>query len=112
MKAESPGHLDICPVVEGAFRLMGKKWTGLIVHVLASGEMRFSEIVDAVPGISSRILSQRLAELERGGVLARTVHAETPVRVSYALTEKGSALAPIVRGLADWAHRWAPAGSE
>jgi DNA-binding HxlR family transcriptional regulator len=106
MEADRPVSFEVCPIVEKAFGLMGKKWTGLIVHVLASGERRFSELLEAVPRISSRILSQRLAELEAGGVLARAVYPETPVRVMYSLTEKGRALIPIVRGLADWAHRW------
>jgi len=100
--------MEICPTVEGAFRLLGKKWTGLIVHVLAAGDRRFSELLEAIPRISSRILSQRLAELEAEGLLARTVYPDTPVRVQYSLTEKGKALRPILVGLAEWAHRWAP----
>jgi DNA-binding HxlR family transcriptional regulator len=88
---------------------MGRKWIGLIVHVLAEGEKRFSELAGTVPGISSRILSQRLAELESDGLVTRTVIPESPVRVHYALTDKGMELRPILAGLADWAHRWGEA---
>jgi DNA-binding HxlR family transcriptional regulator len=106
MKARKTRGIDICPTVEGAFRLMGKKWTGLILHVLSGGEKRFSELAETVPRISARILSQRLSELEKEGLIARTVFPETPVRVQYALTDKGRALTPILEGLVEWAHRW------
>jgi DNA-binding HxlR family transcriptional regulator len=88
---------------------MGRKWIGLIVHVLAEGEKRFSELAETVPGISARILSQRLAELESNGLVTRTVVPDSPVRVHYALTDKGMELRPVLSGLADWAHRWAGA---
>ncbi|MBN1837784.1 MAG: helix-turn-helix transcriptional regulator [Spirochaetales bacterium] len=104
-RRQSPAP-DICPVVEGAFRLLGKKWTGLILHVLGAGEKRFSELLGALPRISARILSQRLAELEVEGLVARVVLPEIPVRVQYSLTEKGRSLSPILEGVAEWAHRW------
>ena len=59
-----------------------------------------------VPGLSDRLLSRRLRELESEGLVERSVHAGTPARVSYALTDKGKALRPAIRELRAWAQRW------
>lgn len=68
--------------------------------------MRFADISRAVPGLSDRLLSTRLRELESEGLLERHVQAGTPVRVSYRLTEKGRELKPAIDELRDWAGRW------
>jgi DNA-binding HxlR family transcriptional regulator len=94
------------PEVEDAFTLIGKKWTGLLIHVLGAGPQRFSEIMREISHLSPRILTQRLKELVREGLVARTVIPSTPVQVEYALTEKGRQLIPLMKGIADWAHRW------
>ena len=90
--------------------LIGRRWTGAILQVLLQGPARFSEIAAALPAMTDRMLSGRLRELEAEGLVDRTVFPEVPVRVEYALTEKGRDLTPALDELAEWAHRWIPAG--
>jgi DNA-binding HxlR family transcriptional regulator len=86
--------------------MVGKRWSGAIISTLAGGPRRFGELHDSVPGLSERLLSERLRELEAAGIVERTVEDGTPVRVSYSLTEKGAELRPALRELHDWAQRW------
>ena len=97
----------LCPVVEDAFTLLGKKWTGLIIHVLGAGSRRFSDLLREITQLSPRILTQRLKELESAGIVEREVIPSTPVQVEYSLTEKGRQLIPLMKGIAEWAHEWA-----
>ena len=97
---------DVCPYYHEAVELLGKRWTGAIVHVLLPGAMRFSEIAQAIPQISDRLLSMRLRELESSGIIARRVWEAAPVRVEYELTPKGQALGPTVTELRRWACEW------
>jgi DNA-binding HxlR family transcriptional regulator len=95
-----------CTHYHRAVELIGKRWTGAIVFVLMEGPLRFSEVKQLVPELSDRLLSERLKELEAEGIVTRRVIDDSPVRVEYALTEKGRALEPVVRGLKSWAHSW------
>jgi DNA-binding HxlR family transcriptional regulator len=101
---------EVCPHFHAAIELIGKRWTGAIVSALTEQPLRFGELAKAVPGLSDRLLSQRLRELEDAGVVAREVEAGTPVRVTYSLTEKGADLEPAIRELRVWARRWKDAG--
>jgi DNA-binding HxlR family transcriptional regulator len=96
-----------CPVFQRAVEVIGKRWTGAIVRSMLSGSVRFSEILAGVPGLSDRLLSERLRELEAEGIVERHVYPETPVRIEYELTEKGRELEAIVYALDRWADRWA-----
>jgi DNA-binding HxlR family transcriptional regulator len=98
-----------CPRYHHAVELIGRRWTGAVIRVLLQGRARYHELRDAIPEISDRMLSERLRELEQEGVIDRVVVPESPVRVEYELTEKGRALEPVVRAIAKWAERWAPA---
>jgi len=89
-----------------AVELIGKRWTGAIVWALSERAHYYAELTQVVPGLSDRLLSQRLRELEAEGLVERCVHDGTPARVSYALTEKGRALRPAIRELRSWAQRW------
>ena len=100
----------VCPHFHAAIELIGKRWTGAIVSALTEGPLRFGELARAVPGLSDRLLSQRLRELEEEGVVKREVEAGSPVRVSYSLTEKGAELRPAIQELKLWAKRWQRAG--
>jgi DNA-binding HxlR family transcriptional regulator len=101
-----------CPHYHHAVEIIGRRWTGAIVRALLAGATRFSEITAAVPGLSDRLCSERLKELEAEGIVARRVIADTPVRVEYRLTEKGAALIEAVSALSRWATAWvAPDGS-
>jgi DNA-binding HxlR family transcriptional regulator len=95
-----------CPKYEEAMSLLGKRWTGLILRALLSGCDRFGSIAAYVPGLSDRVLSERLKELEAEGVIERRVHAETPVRIEYRLTAKGEELRPVLEAVQTWADRW------
>jgi DNA-binding HxlR family transcriptional regulator len=96
----------VCPYFHEAVELLGKRWTGAIVHVLLAGPMRFSELTHAIPQISDRLLSMRLKELEACGIVARQVYEGAPVRVEYELTAMGKALEPAVTALRAWACDW------
>ena len=95
-----------CPSYHRAVELIGRRWTGAILRALLSDVRRFNELASAVPGLSDRMLAERLRELESEGVVIRTVIPDTPVRVEYSLTEKGLALESAVRALAGWAETW------
>src|SRR3989441_3476603 len=86
----------ICPKYEHAIQLLGKRWTGLLLYALLEGPQRFCELTTTVEGLSDRVLSDRLRELEMEGVIERIVYPQIPVRVEYQLTEKGRALGPVV----------------
>jgi DNA-binding HxlR family transcriptional regulator len=96
----------LCPYYHEAVELIGKRWTGAIVHTLLTGPLRFSELAHAIPQISDRLLSMRLKELEASGLVARRVWDEAPVRVEYELTAKGRALGPVLTSLRRWACEW------
>lgn len=96
----------VCPRFHRAVELVGKRWTGAIVRTLMDGPRRFSEILDAVPGLHDRLLSERLKELESEGLVVRKVYADTPVRIEYELTDKGRDLERVVAEVQRWADRW------
>jgi len=96
----------VCPRFHVAIELIGKRWTGAIVYALIAGPLRFGELAKAVPGMSDRLLSRRLRELEHEGLVAREVEAGSPVRVRYSLTEAGAELGPALTELKSWARRW------
>lgn len=102
-----------CPQYHLAVELIGRRWTGAIVAVLlADGPLRFSELKVEVPGLSDRVLTQRLRELEAEELVARDVRPGPPVRVTYALTPKGVGLEPVVRALESWGQRWMSCGGD
>lgn len=100
----------VCPHFHHAIELIGKRWTGAIVCALTERPMRYAELGKAIPGLSDRLLSQRLRELEDEGLVERQVEAGTPVRVTYSLTEAGQQLDPVLSELKSWAQRWKKAG--
>ncbi|MEW2286172.1 helix-turn-helix domain-containing protein [Streptomyces sp. NPDC047841] len=93
------------------FQLLGKRWSGPIVAVLVEQPAYFADLRRAIPGISERMLSDRLAELGAAGLVLREVDEGPPLRVSYRLTESGAALEPALRKLADWAKAYLPEAS-
>ncbi|WP_245225007.1 winged helix-turn-helix transcriptional regulator [Streptomyces smyrnaeus] len=90
------------------FHLLGKRWTGLILAALMSGPGHFAELRRAVPGISERMLSDRLTELASFGLVTRSVEEGPPLRVSYSLTDSGHALKPAMVELTRWADGHLP----
>ena len=101
-RAGEPG-VAFCPDFHAAIELIGRRWAGAILWALAERPHYFAELTASVPGLSDRLLSRRLRELEAAGLVERSVHGGPPARVSYALTEKGRALEPVLAELEDWA---------
>lgn len=106
MKSQPIATANVCPRYHHAVELIGRRWTGAILMVLLQGASRFTDIVQSVPGLSDRLLSERLKELEAEGIVTRSVHAETPVRIEYQLTEKGKALSSVTESVSAWAEVW------
>lgn len=102
----APLDLQVCDVFHRSIELIGRRWTGALVFVLRKGASRFCELREAVPGISDRLLTERLKELEDEGIVARAVTATRPPQVSYRLTPKGEALGPVLDAITDWGHDW------
>ncbi|MFG3711607.1 winged helix-turn-helix transcriptional regulator [Micromonospora sp. NPDC049460] len=92
-----------------AFAFLGKRWNGMLLGTLADGPAGFAELGRALPGISESVLSDRLGELVRVGLVSRTVRQGPPLGVSYELTERGAALVPALDALARWADENLPA---
>ena len=108
-QAETPapaaeGH--VCTRYHHAVELIGRRWSGAILSVLLRGPQGYNEMLAAVPGLSDRLLTERLREFESEGLVVRTVRPGPPVRVSYELTEAGAQLEPTIVQLSRWAERW------
>jgi DNA-binding HxlR family transcriptional regulator len=91
-----------------AFGFLGKRWNGVLLGTLLSGPAGFSELRRAVNGISDSVLSERLGELCKAGLVLRTVDEGPPVTVDYRLTESGQALLPALNELTTWAAQNLP----
>jgi DNA-binding HxlR family transcriptional regulator len=99
-------RVPVCSRYHEAVELVGRRWSGAILFCLIGGPRYFSDVAAAVPGVSDRLLSQRLRELEGEGLVERAVHDGPPARVSYRLSESGRALEPALVALYDWAQDW------
>ncbi|MFF1879481.1 winged helix-turn-helix transcriptional regulator [Leifsonia sp. NPDC058230] len=97
---------DACRRFQQAAELAGKKWTASILLAAYRGAERFSEYRHLVTGVSDRMLSVRLRELENDDLIARTVIPTTPVQIRYSLTPRGRELIQGLQPLVDWSTRW------
>ena len=97
---------QVCPHFHVAVELIGRRWAGAILYALTDGPLHFAELKEAVPGMSDRLLSCRLKELEQAGLVRREVQPGNRVRVSYELTDKGHSLEPVIGAVRDWAREW------
>ena len=95
-----------CPLYQETVELIGSRWTGAILWVLMSGPMRFTAIVNAVPGMSDRLCCSRLRELETAGLVDRRVRTRQPGAVEYRLTRAGRDLEDALVAIGQWGHRW------
>ena len=105
MKSDARQLPQLCTRFHYASELIGRRWNGAIIFMLLKQTCRFAALRDGIPGITDRMLSERLQELEDEGIVDRTVVPETPVRVEYSLTKKGRALAAAIDSIADWAEK-------
>src|SRR5262245_17093489 len=108
MKDAAKNMPELCTRFHYASQLIGRRWNGAIIFMLLKQTCRFSTLRDGIPGITDRMLSERLQELEQEGLVERTVVPETPVRIEYSLTKKGRGLAEAVDSLATWAEKYIP----
>ena len=92
--------------IEAAARILGDKWTPLLVRALAATPLRFCELQKATSNINPRTLSARLTWLEQNEIIAKGMRQNTPGCTEYALTEKGAALLPILQTMASWGEQW------
>ena len=97
---------DECRRFTGSVELIGRRWSSSILLAIARGATRFSEITASVPGLSDRLLAQRVRELEGARLLERRVIATTPVQVRYELTDRGRDLLDSLQPIVSWAQRW------
>lgn len=95
-----------CAQYQRALELIGGRWTGAIIRALLGGVHRFSDLTAAIPGLSDRMLAERLRELEAEGLVVRTVLPEMPVHVEYRLTDKGRDLSGVMDALVRWLADW------
>lgn len=94
-----------CPV-EAALDVIGNKWKGIILFHLLAGTKRFNELRRLMPGISQRILTLQLRELEKDQVIKRKVYPVVPPKVEYSLSERGKGLEPILIALREWGEKF------
>jgi DNA-binding HxlR family transcriptional regulator len=103
---EIPG-LKTCPI-EATFRIIGKRWTVLILREMFRGVTQFNRFHESIEGVTSKMLSLRLRELERNKIIIRKIISDHPVRVEYELTELGQKLGPLLLLAASFSMRQLP----
>lgn len=102
--ADAAHDASFCPQFHQAAELVGRRWTGAIIRALLQAPRRFNDLLAAIPGLSARMLSERLKELETEGIVVRQVATEGALRVDYELTYKGRALEKTIDAITEWAH--------
>lgn len=96
---------SVCPVANAA-RMLGDRWTLVILRDLSERPLRFSELEDTSGGISPRTLADRLRQMEAQGLITRESFREIPPRVQYALTRKGEATLPVIAAIRAFGEAW------
>lgn len=94
-------ELPACPVAT-MVELIGNKWKLLIIRNLLASSNRFGELKRGLPGISQRVLTDNLRQLEVDGLITRTVYPEVPARVEYSLNDLGNSLRPLFKSMEEW----------
>jgi DNA-binding HxlR family transcriptional regulator len=100
-----------CPA-EVTLGVIGGRWKVLILYELFQGVRRFSELLRAVSGITQKMLTQQLREMERDGIVQRTVYPQVPPKVEYRLTPRGESLKPVVNAMCRWGLQQDAAGAD
>ena len=95
---------NFCPVT-ATMMVLGGKWKPIILFCLKSGVMRFSELQKLISGITQKMLTQQLRELEEDGIIHREVYPVVPPKVEYSLTEYGKSILPILDSMAEWGEK-------
>ena len=98
-------ELPVCPVAT-TVQIIGSKWKLLILRNLLQRPWRFNELKKDLEGISQKVLTDSLRSMEADGIINRTVYAEVPPRVEYALNEVGETLRPVIKAMEEWGSRY------
>jgi len=98
-------EFELCPRFEKAISILSQRWTTLILYQLMTGPQRYCTMTEKL-GVSGKMLSERLKDLEQQGFVIRNVYPETPVRIEYLLSEKGKSLTPIMNEIENWSQKW------
>lgn len=102
----STDDVKACPIDVG-FEILGKKFAALIIRDMISlNHTRFNQFLESIEGLRPKILSTRLTELEKSGLIERKIYDETPTRIEYGLTEKGKAVKPILDEMAVFTRQY------
>ena len=102
--SSSPPQSDPCPIAP-IMDVLFNKWTPQVLWALLhDGRLRFSDLHRRLPKVTAKVLSQRLRQLERDGLVTRSIYAEVPLRVEYEATEMAITLSPVFASLAEWSH--------
>jgi DNA-binding HxlR family transcriptional regulator len=100
-------ELKSCPI-EATFKILGKKWAVLIVREMFRGTTQFNRFLEGIEGITPKVLTVRLRELEKLGIIKRRITSEYPIRVEYGLTELGKAFEPVLLAAGAFSMRYMP----
>lgn len=92
---------DAC-TVDVTLKVLGGKWKPVILWYVSRGTIRFNQLHRQITGITQKMLTQQLRELEKDGLILRTVYPEVPPRVEYSITEYGTSLRPVLRAMSEW----------
>lgn len=104
-KEQGAGMESACHTYRLAIEFIGKRWTGMIIYQLLEGPKRYHELLNAIEGISDRLLTERLKDLELEGLLKKHVIAEAPKKVEYELTPPGYEFIEVFKAIMNWAKR-------
>lgn len=102
---KTKNELPACPVAT-TLMLIGNKWKIFIMQRLLDRAWRFNELQKSIGGISQRVLTDNLREMENDGIVVRTVYPEVPVRVEYSLSEVGETMRPIIDSMYEWGTQY------
>jgi DNA-binding HxlR family transcriptional regulator len=100
-------ELKSCPI-EATFKIIGKKWAVLIIREMFRGTTQFNRFLENIEGITPKVLTERLRELEKLGIIKRRIVSEYPVRVEYELTELGEEFEPVLLAAGSFSMRYMP----
>ena len=100
-------ELKSCPI-ETTFKIIGKRWTVLIIREILRGHRQFNRFMENIEGITPKVLTERLRELERLGIIRRDIVSEYPIRVEYSLTDTGKGFEPVLLSAASFSMKYMP----